>query len=175
MLWTRKSFKQKLALQSLTKREAFPLSDGRKWMCYLNSGFGQVDLQSDFFSHENVGVSRFGKQRFQYVQLSTCKCSPFSPLFTSSAVTPYQITRWKYKILTIRNTFELNMIFQISLIIIVIYQKREEIKKQVIFTWSVHTWREPNGRMEWVHGGWRHSQTGQTGHATAAHLSVMMV
>lgn len=34
---------------------------------YLNAGFWEVDLEGDFFSHENVWVTRFSKEGFENV------------------------------------------------------------------------------------------------------------
>ncbi len=51
-------------------------------------------------------------------------------------------------------------------------EKRREIKlENVIFTWSVHTWREPDGRVERVHGRRWHSQTGEPRHSTATDVT----
>ena len=133
---------------------------------YLDTRFRQVDLEGHFFSHEDVRIAGLGEQRFQHVQLATSERRPFSSLLPASSIAPW-IKRNK-------QNFDVNPKWNRKSRL----RSAEEVnseKNWVIFTWSVHTWREPDGRMERVHGRRRHSQTGQTGHTTTAHLSVMMM
>jgi hypothetical protein len=47
---------------------------------YLYSGFGETNLEGDFFPHENIGVARFAEKRLEHVQLRSGKGGPLSPL-----------------------------------------------------------------------------------------------
>lgn len=47
---------------------------------HLYSGLRQVDLQSHFLAHEDVGVTRFGEQRLQDVELRARERGPLPPL-----------------------------------------------------------------------------------------------
>ena len=49
---------------------------------YLDTWLGEVDLQRDFFSHEDVGISRLAEKGFKNVELSARECRPFSSLFS---------------------------------------------------------------------------------------------
>lgn len=47
---------------------------------YLDSGFGQVDLQGDFLPHEDVGVAGLGEKCLQHVQLRAGEGGALPPL-----------------------------------------------------------------------------------------------
>lgn len=46
----------------------------------LYSRLGQVDLERDFFTHENIGISRLAKQRLENVELGPGECGAFASL-----------------------------------------------------------------------------------------------
>ena len=48
---------------------------------YLNSRLWQIDLESDFLSHEDIGISRLLEERLQHIELLPGEGCPLSPLF----------------------------------------------------------------------------------------------
>ena len=48
---------------------------------YLNSRLWQIDLESDFLSHEDIGISRLLEERLQHIELLAGECCPLSSLF----------------------------------------------------------------------------------------------
>ena len=51
---------------------------------YLNSRLWQVDLKSDLFSHEDIGVSRLLEERLQHIQLLSGGGGPLSLFYQDS-------------------------------------------------------------------------------------------
>lgn len=49
---------------------------------HLNSRLGQIDLHRHLFSHENVGISRLVKERFEQVELCPRKCRALPSLLS---------------------------------------------------------------------------------------------
>lgn len=60
-----------------------------KILYYLYTWFGETNLERDFFSHEDVRVSRLGKQRLEDVQLRSCEGGPLSTLFSRVTWAPH--------------------------------------------------------------------------------------
>lgn len=53
---------------------------------YLDTGFRQADFERNFLAHENVGVARLRKERFEDVELRTSECGAFATLFARGIV-----------------------------------------------------------------------------------------
>ena len=52
---------------------------------YLNSGFGKIDFQGNFFPHEYVRIPRLAEECFQYIKLCSSEGCSFSSLLPRSS------------------------------------------------------------------------------------------
>lgn len=61
----------------------------------LDTRFGQVDLEGDFFAHEDVRVACFGEQRLEDVELAARERRPFAALLPTGSVAPCSLHTWR--------------------------------------------------------------------------------
>lgn len=65
-----------------TQRESCNYRRKNILLTNLNSGLGQVDFKCYFFTHKNIGISSFAKQRLENVELSASERRSFSSLLS---------------------------------------------------------------------------------------------
>ena len=135
---------------------------------YLDTRFGQVDLEGDFFAHEDVRVACFGEQRLEDVELAARERRPFAALLPTGSVAPcaHQPTN------RMKNQRKPTRISGGEWEV----ESEERISVECLaFTCSLHTWRKSDGGVERIHGGGWHRQSGQSDSAAHSDAQVLVV